>query len=114
MKHLKNIKPYEPVNMTGFVKHKSNGISSKAIIDNDDIEIRLFSIAAGEAIDKETFSSETVFMCLEGKIVVEYDKVDSIPLEAGQMTALEAGTDYGVTALEASKYCCILINGKTK
>jgi len=109
MRYLKNIKPYDVINMLDFVTHKGNQISSKAITDNDAVEIRFFSAAKGEEIDKEEYPQETIFICLEGKIQINYKDNDEVILKQGEMLSLESGIDYGLKVLEPSKFYNILI-----
>ena len=70
MKYLKNIEPYKASNLKDFVAHTGRKIASKAIIDNEHTEIRFFSFAEGEDIDKEYYEKETIFMVLEGSLKV--------------------------------------------
>lgn len=110
MKYLKNITPFETINLNDFVVHKGKQISSKSIIDEKDIEIRFFSASRDEIIDKESYEAETIFFCVAGKMKVIYNTDDENLLEAGQMIALESGIDYGIVAIEDSVFYNILIN----
>lgn len=110
MNTFKNIEPYKIENAVDFVVHSGNKISSKALIDNDAIEVRFFSAAQGEEIDKEIYHSETLIFCLEGQIKIVYNDTDEAVLNTGQMITLEAGIAYGLIALKTTKYYSILIN----
>lgn len=109
MKYLRNIKPYEPVKMNEYVNHSGNQIASKAMIDNEHTEIRFFSFAEGENIDKEYYQMETIFFVLEGKIKISYNKSDEVFVNAGEMIALETDIDYGVTAITDVKLFNVLV-----
>lgn len=109
MKYLKNINPYLPLAITDVVKHKGQQIASKAFIDNENIEIRFFSCANGESIDKEYYQMETIFHVLEGKLKISYNSQDEIILKAGEIVALEADINYGIEALDDTKYLNILV-----
>lgn len=109
MKFLKNIKPYEPVAIGDMVKHTGNKIASKALIDNENTEIRFFSFAEGESIDKEYYVMETLFFIIEGKVKILYGEIDEIILSQGEMIALESGINYGIEALSDAKLFNILV-----
>ncbi|NDL66996.1 hypothetical protein [Anaerotalea alkaliphila] len=53
MRFLRNIQPFVPVAMTGMVRHSGPQIASKALVNDRQKEIRFFSYAKGEDIDKE-------------------------------------------------------------
>lgn len=61
MKYLKNIKPYSPIAATDVVSHAGKQIASKSFVDSESMEIRFFSCANGESIDKEYYKMETIF-----------------------------------------------------
>lgn len=110
MEYLRNIEPFKAIDMADFVIRKGNRISSKAIIDRDSVDIRFFSAAAGEEIDKESYEFESIFICIEGRMKMVYNDNDETVLEKGQMIAMEKGICYGLVALEATVYYNILIN----
>ncbi len=109
MKYLKNIKPFVPVAMTDMVKHSANKIASKALIDNENTEIRFFSFAEGESIDKEYYVMETLFFIIEGSVKILYGEDNEIVLKKGEIAALESGINYGVEALTDAKLFNILV-----
>jgi len=111
MKYLKNVKPYEPAVIADIISHTGNKIASKALIDNGNVEIRFFSFAEGESIDKEYYDKETLFFIIEGSVKIVYGGEGEILLKQGEMTALESGIEYGVEALTDSKLYNILVKG---
>ena len=109
MKYFRNITPYETVSMTDMIQHTGNKIASKALIDNDNTEIRFFSYAKGEGIDKEHYDMETLFVMIDGSAKIMYKESDEIIINAGDIVALESGIDYGVEALTDVKLFNILV-----
>ncbi|HOP29837.1 MAG TPA: cupin [Spirochaetota bacterium] len=109
MKYLKNIKPYEAVNISLMINHTGNKIASKALIDSDNTEIRFFSFAEGESIDKEYYVMETLFFVIEGTAKIRYGEDDEFILKQGEMAAVESGIDYGVQALTDVKLFTVLV-----
>lgn len=109
MKYLRNIKPFEAMPITGMITHSGSKIASKALIDNDNTEIRFFSYAKGESIDKEYYSMETLFFIIEGSAKILYKDNDEIIVKAGDIIALESEIDYGVEALTDVKLFNILV-----
>jgi quercetin dioxygenase-like cupin family protein len=112
LKYLRNITPFEAINMADMIKHSGSKIASKALIDDNNMEIRFFSFAQGESIDKEHYEMETLFVCIEGSIKVVYNKNDETVLEKGQIIALEANVDYGLEALTDTKIFNILVKNE--
>jgi len=94
MKYLRNIKPFEPVAMTDMIKHTGNRIASKALINNDNTEVRFFSFAKGESIDKEYYSMETLFVMIEGSAKILYKEHDEVIINAGDIVAMESEINY--------------------
>jgi quercetin dioxygenase-like cupin family protein len=109
MKYLKNIRPYEAVVIADMVMHTGNKIASKALIDSDNTEIRFFSFAEGESIDKEYYVMETLFFVIEGVVKILYGEDDEITLRQGEMAALESGISYGVEAVTDVKLFNVLV-----
>lgn len=109
MKYLRNIKPFEAIVMTDMVSHTGNTIASKALIDNDNTEIRFFSFASGESIDKEYYEMETLFVMIEGRAKILYNENDEVIINKGDIVAMEADIDYGVEALTDVKLFNILV-----
>ena len=109
MKFLKNIKPYEPVAVGDMVKHTGKKIASKALIDNENTEIRSFSFAEGESIDKEYYDMETLFVMIEGSAKILYKENDEVIIKAGDIVAMESEINYGIEALTDVKLFNILV-----
>lgn len=109
MKYLKNIKPFEPVIMTDMINHTSNTIASRSLINTDNVEIRFFSFAKGESIDKEYYDMETLFVMIEGSAKILYKERDEAVINTGEIIALESGINYGVEALTDVKLFNILV-----
>lgn len=109
MKYLRNIKPFEAIPMTEMISHTGNNIASKALIDNENIEIRFFSFAAGESIDKEHYQMETLFVMIEGNAKILYNEEDETIINQGDIIAMEANIDYGIEALTNVKLFNILV-----
>lgn len=109
MKYLRNIKPFEAIPMTDTISHTGNSIASKALIDNDNTEIRFFSFAKGESIDKEYYEMETLFVMIEGSAKILYNESDEAIINKGDIIAMEANIDYGIEALSDVKLFNILV-----
>lgn len=109
MKYLRNIKPFEAVAMGDMIKHTGNKIASKALIDNDNTEIRFFSFAKGESIDKEYYEMETLFVMIEGSAKILFNEDDEIILNKGEIVAMEADINYGIEALSDVKLFNVLV-----
>lgn len=109
MRYLRNIKPFEAIAMTDMISHTGNTIASKALIDNDNTEIRFFSFASGESIDKEYYEMETLFVMIEGSAKILYNESDEAVINKGDIIAMEANIDYGFEALTDVKLFNILV-----
>ena len=109
MKYLRNIKPFEPIEMQNMIKHTGNKIASKALIDNDNTEIRFFSFAEGESIDKEYYEMETLFVMIEGSAKIVYNENDAVIINKGDMIAMEADINYGIEAISDVKLFNVLV-----
>lgn len=109
MRYLRNIKPFEAIAMTNMISHTGNTIASKALIDNENCEIRFFSFASGENIDKEYYEMETLFVMIEGSAKVLYNENDETIINQGDIIALEADIEYGIEALTDTKLFNILV-----
>ncbi|MCR1955658.1 cupin [Clostridioides mangenotii] len=109
MRYLRNIKPFEAIAMTDMISHTGNTIASKALIDNDNTEIRFFSFASGESIDKEYYEMETLFVMIEGSAKVLYNESDEAVINKGDIIAMEANINYGIEALTDVKLFNILV-----
>lgn len=109
MKYLKNIKAFTPIAMDSIVEHAANKIASKALINSEHTEIRFFSFAKGESIDKEYYEMETLFFIMEGSLKVVYKDDDEVIITKGEIIALEADIEYGVEVLEDTKAFNILV-----
>lgn len=109
MKYLRNITPFKPIALGDMVAHRGSQIASKALINNESHEIRFFSFAKGEDIDKEYYKMESLFIVIEGRVKINYNEDNYIFVEKGEIIALEADTPYGVEAVTDVKLLNILI-----
>lgn len=109
MKYLRNIKPFEPIKMKDMISHSGNTIASKSLVDNEKHEVRFFSYAKGESIDKEYYEMESLFIVIEGEAKVVYNENDESVINEGDIFALEADIQYGIEALTDVKLLNILI-----
>ena len=109
MKYLRNIEVFKAIPMNEMIKHTGNKIASKALIDNDKLDIRFFSFAKGESIDKEYYEMETLFVIIEGSCKVLYNENEEVLLNKGDIVAIEADTHYGIEALTDVKLFNILV-----
>ena len=90
MKYLRNIEPFKKIAMTDMISHTGNKIASKALIDNDNTEIRFFSFAKGQSIDKEYYEMETLFIIIEGSCKILYNEDDEVILNTGDIVGYES------------------------
>ncbi len=109
MKYLRNINAFEPIALTDVIQHTGNKIASKALIDNENTEIRFFSYAKGESIDKEYYDMETLFVMIEGSAKILYKENDEVIIKAGDIVAMESEINYGIEALTDVKLFNILV-----
>ena len=109
MKYLRNIEPFKSIKLGDMITHGGRKIASKALINTDKNEIRFFSFAAHEDIDKEFYEMESIFIVIEGSIKISYNESDEIIVNEGEMAALECDIPYGVEALTDTKLMNILV-----
>lgn len=109
MKYLRNIEPFKKIALTEMINHTGNKIASKALIDNDNVEIRFFSFAKNESIDKEYYEMETIFIIIEGSCKIVYNESEEVILNSGDMIAMESDINYGVEALTDVKLFNVLV-----
>lgn len=109
MKYLKNINPFVPIKIDEVVEHSGRKISSKALINSENVEIRFFSVEEGESIDKEYYEMETIFFVINGSLKILYNKDEELVLNTGEMVALEGNIDYGIIAMTDTKMYNILV-----
>lgn len=109
MKYLRNIEPFKKIALNEMINHNGNKIASKALIDNDNVEIRFFSFAKNESIDKEYYEMETIFIIIEGSCKIVYNESEEVILNSGDMIAMESDINYGVEALTDVKLFNVLV-----
>lgn len=109
MKYLRNIEPYKAIKLGDMITHEGRKIASKALINNEKHEIRFFSFAEGEDIDKEIYEMESLFIIIEGKIKISYKDEDEVIVNKGEIISLESNVPYGVKALTNVKLLNILV-----
>lgn len=109
MKFLRNINPYESIKLSDMITHGGKKIASKALVNNPKHEIRFFSFAKGEDIDKEFYELESIFIVIEGQIKIYYKENDDLVVNEGEILAIESNVPYGIEALTDVKILNILI-----
>ena len=109
MKFLRNINPYEAIKLNDMITHGGKKIASKALVNNEKHEIRFFSFAKGEDIDKEFYELESIFIVIEGQVKINYKEHDSVLVNEGEIVAIESDIPYGLEALTDVKLLNILI-----
>lgn len=109
MKYIKNVDPYIAIDIKEVVNHKNNQIVSKSFINTENTELRFFSIAKGENIDKENYPQETIFVVTEGSLKVLYKENEELVINKDEMIVLESNIDYGIEALVDTKMYTLLV-----
>lgn len=109
MKYLRNIEPFKNIKLCDMITHNGRKIASKSLINTENHEIRFFSFAENEDIDKEFYEMESIFIVLQGSIKISYNENDEAIVNEGEIIALESDIPYGVKALSDVKLLNILV-----
>lgn len=86
MKYLKNISNKE-VNINELIKVKDKQVISIALTNLKNTDIRLFSLSNEEEIYNEKYEMDTIYLCLEGEIIVDENNIHHI-LNKNDMIAI--------------------------
>ena len=87
--------------------HK-NQVVSKALVDSDNTDIRLFSLYKGEVITNEIYPMDTMIVCLEGKMEVVIEGKPHT-LSQNDMIRIEVGRDSSLKSLDDSIILQIMV-----
>ena len=101
--------PHAVIKITDMIGYAEKSIASKALIDNEHIEIRFFSFPKGESISKEYYEMETLFVMLEGSAKIAYNQDDERVINPEDIIAMKYDIEYGVEALSDVKLFNILV-----
>lgn len=74
MKYLKNISNKE-INVNDLIKVIDKQVVSIALTNLKNTDIRLFSLSKEEEIYNEKYEMDTIYLCLEGEIIVDENNV---------------------------------------
>ena len=79
MKYLKNISN-ESCNIKDIISIKKNQVISLALTKTVNSDVRLFSISSGEEIYNEKYEMDTIYLCLEGEILILENEIEKVLL----------------------------------
>lgn len=74
MKYLKNISNKE-ININDLIKVIDKQVVSIALTSLKNTDIRLFSLSKEEEIYNEKYEMDTIYLCLEGEIIVDENNI---------------------------------------
>lgn len=74
MKYLKNISNKE-INVNDLIKVIDKQVVSIALTNLKNTDIRLFSLSKEEEIYNEKYEMDTIYLCLEGEIIVDENNI---------------------------------------
>ena len=100
MKYLKNISNKE-INVNDLIKVKDKQVISIALTNLINTDIRLFSLSKEEEIYNEKYEMDTIYLCLDGIIIVDENNTHHI-LNKNDMIAISSDSKSHIIAKEDS------------
>lgn len=98
MSYIKNIEP--GINkLEDIISIKRFQVISKALVNNDNTDIRFFSLSKGETIRNETYPMDTLILCLNG-VLKAIEEGEEYVLHEKELKLIEMGRVSSLEAIE--------------
>lgn len=107
MDYIKNLSN-EVSNVSDLISIKENQVISKALTKTKKSDVRLFSLSMGEEINNEKYEMDTIYLCLQGVIIVNENNVDKT-LSTNDFIAISKDSKSHIIAKENSIMLQIMV-----
>ncbi len=108
-KFLKNIPFEEVVKLSELVEYKDGRVSSKTLIQRNDLSISMFAFDKGEGLSTHSAPGDAMVYVLEGRVKVTIGDDVVVTMEAGDTAVMPANVPHGLEALEKYKMMLIVV-----
>ena len=106
-KFLKNIPFEEVLELKKLVDYAEGRVSSKTLVQRDDLSITLFAFDEGEGLSTHSAPGDAMVYIMEGSVKITIGKDTEVILNEGQTAVMPANVPHALEAIE--KYKMILI-----
>lgn len=101
-KFIKNVPFGEIFEFKGLVDYAEGRVSSKTLVQRDDLSITVFAFDKGEGLSTHSAPGDAMAYILEGSVKVNIGD-DEVVLKAGQTAVMPANIPHALSAIERFK-----------
>lgn len=102
-KFIKNIPFEEVVELKGLVEYAQGRVSSKTLVQRDDLSISLFAFDKGEGLSTHSAPGDAMVYILEGSVKVNIGDDIEVVLKQGETAVMPANVPHALEAVEKFK-----------
>lgn len=96
MNGLKNLPIKNPKKLKELIDYEKNQVISMSLSDSDHSNIMLFSFADGEILEEEKYSSNTLYLSVEGEVIIKQKDKTQI-LKEGELLMILANNFHEIS-----------------
>jgi len=96
-------------NIKSMIEYPSEGVLSKSVVKNDEMDVSLFCMAAGTEIGNHTSTKQGYVHVVEGEGVFNLEGED-IEMKEGQFIFMKENAVHSLKAVENTAFVLCLIN----
>lgn len=100
---LKNITFGEVLDMRNLVDYAEGRVSSKTLVQRNDLSITLFAFDKGEGLSTHSAPGDAMVYITEGSVEITIGKDNKLLLKEGQTAVLPANIPHALDAIEKFK-----------
>ncbi|MCT4618306.1 MAG: cupin domain-containing protein [Marinisporobacter sp.] len=102
-KYLKNIPFEEVLELKNLVNYAEGRVSSKTLVQRNDLSITLFAFDQGEGLSTHSAPGDAMVYVMEGSVNVTIGEDTKVVLKEGQTAVMPANIPHALESIEKFK-----------
>ena len=102
-KFIKNIPFEEVLELKNLVEYAKGRVSSKTLVQRNDLSITLFAFDKGEGLSTHSAPGDAMIYVMEGSVKVTIGEDTKVVLKEGQTAVMPANIPHALEAIERFK-----------
>lgn len=113
-KFIKNIPFEEVLELKDLVDYAEGRVSSKTLVQRDDLSITVFAFDKGEGLSTHSAPGDAMAYILEGSVDISIGEDTEVVLKKGQTAVMPANIPHALDSIDKFKMLLIVVKPQKK